>query len=92
MVKGVVPGGLTPDFQTELTVVVDGREVWRETKGPGEFTIRRPAPPHESAESREPREVRLRFSATQRLPAPDGRSVGARLYIVGFEPPAASVP
>jgi hypothetical protein len=88
MIKGVVPGGLTPDFKTELTVLVDSQEVWRETIGPGEFTIRRPAPSRGSAESRGPREVRLRFSATQRLPAPDARAVGARMYMVGFEPAA----
>jgi hypothetical protein len=67
-------------FTTELRVLVDGQEAARKTLGLGDFELRAPAPPGAGR-----RRVELRFSAAQRLPPPDARSVAARAAFVGFE-------
>jgi hypothetical protein len=82
VVRGQVPGGPGgPEFRTELTVLLDGVEAARRTLGPGDFEVRVPA----AAPAAGARRIECRFTRTQRLPAPDGRAVGAHLRFVGFE-------
>jgi hypothetical protein len=73
---------IDPNFRPELTVFLDGAEVARRTLAPGDAEVRVPVPPGPAAARR----VECRFSGTQRLPAPDTRTVAARLLGVGFEP------
>jgi hypothetical protein len=84
VVEGVVPQLGDPGFRTTLTVLVEGREVWRRELAPGEFSVREklsglPARP----------KVELTFSGFQRLPEGDGRPVSAQVKRVGFEPTKA---
>jgi len=78
--RGSVPQTDRPDFTTELRVLVDGQEVAHQALGVGNFELRAPVT---SGAGR--RRVELRFSATQQLPAPDSRQVGARVELIGFE-------
>jgi hypothetical protein len=80
LVKGMVPLIADPGFTTELHILIDGQEVGRQVLGVGELELRIPAPP-----GPEQRRVELHFSAVEQLPAPDGRPVGARIGLVGFE-------
>ena len=80
-IRGQVPG-LTSDFRTEMTVLVDGVELGRRTLTAGAFAVRVPA----AAVAAGPRWVECRFSNTQKLPAPDQRAVSAFLRSVGFAP------
>ena len=81
-VAGMVPRIDAADFTTELVVTVDGAEVGRRTLGLDQFSLEFPVPP--AASPGAVRKVALRFTATQSLPAPDARAVGARLSAVGF--------
>jgi hypothetical protein len=84
--RGMVPLMDAPGFTTLLRVLVDGQEVTSKTLGLGDFEVRTSAPTGLGA-----RRVELHFSAAQTLPSPDGRSLGTRLWSVGFESaPAAS--
>jgi lipopolysaccharide transport system permease protein len=82
VVQGIVPLISNPEFTTELRVLVDGQETSRHRLGVGTFRIQAPVPP-----GAERWRVQLRFSAVQRLPAPDGRRVAAHVESVGFERP-----
>ena len=85
VLRGQVPQVDNPAFSTDLALLVDGREVGRKTLGPGDFELRAAVPPAAG-----PRRVELRFSATQQLPAQDGRQVGALIQSIGFEVPAVA--
>jgi hypothetical protein len=62
-------------------LLVDGQDVARQALGLGDFELRATVPPIGAWQRR----VELRFSATQQLPPPDTRQVGARVQFVGFE-------
>ena len=81
VVRGMVPLVADPAFTTELQVLVDGQEVARRTLGLGDFELRA----NVTHSGHWARQVELRFSATQQLPAPDTRLVGARISFAGFE-------
>jgi hypothetical protein len=83
-VRGIVPG-LTRGFSTSVSLLLDGAEVARAEVEPdkeGRFELIAPA-------TTEPgrREVRVRFSRYQRLPAPDSRPAGGRIFSIGFQAP-----
>jgi hypothetical protein len=80
-VRGTVPEVADPKFQTEVELRVDNRSVARRRLRPGDFEI---AAPVDSAPGK--RRVEIAFSQTQDLPGGDGRTVGARLRFLGFEP------
>lgn len=86
-IKGMVPQVDSGQFRTEVQVSMDGRPVARESLGLGEFALQIPAvtPPGKHR-------VALSFSKPQRLPGADGRDVGAKLSLIGFEPPPAKRP
>jgi hypothetical protein len=89
VVRGTVPqiGDRTAEaYQAEMILLVDGQELARQavTSGPIDLRVAVPATTSDAAEARH---VELRFSATQVLPAPDGRGVGARLSFIGFSTP-----
>jgi hypothetical protein len=81
VIRGVVPQLGDPGFTTRLRVLVDGQEATSKTLGLGDFEVRAPIPAGSGA-----RRVELQFSASQTLPMPDGRAVGAQLRSIGFEP------
>jgi hypothetical protein len=81
-----VPG--VEQFQTTLAVRVDGKTLSEQRLTPGDFRVRLDVPPGTGLVPAS-KAVELTFSDVQRLPAPDGRLVGAKLTAVGFEPPAA---
>jgi hypothetical protein len=87
VVRGMVPLIGDPAFTTELQVLLDGQEIARQTLGLGDFEVRGPTPSGPGT-----RHVELRFSADQQLPAPDGRTVTARVQSVGFEADAPASP
>ncbi len=72
-------------YRTRLTVSVDGVELATRDLGTGDFEVRVPAGNAAGA-----RRVECRFSNSQALPPPDGRTVGALLRSVGFEAAEAS--
>jgi hypothetical protein len=82
VVRGTVPGVTGGEgFRTELTLLIDGAPAARRVLGPGDFELRAPG-----GTGTGPRWVELRFSQTQVLPAPDGRSCAAQVRFAGFEP------
>jgi hypothetical protein len=82
VVRGQIPAvGENAGFRTELVVLLDGAEVARRPLGVGDFEVRAPA-----GKAPQARWVECRFTHTQALPPPDGRSVGAHIRFVGFEP------
>lgn len=82
VVRGMVPlvAG-NEGFRTELVLSVDGVEVARRVLAPGAFELRAPA-----GKMAQARWVECRFTHTQTLPPPDGRSTCAHLRFIGFEP------
>ena len=81
LLRGAVPN-ITPNFQTQLTVSLDGRPIARRTLAPGPFELRLPVSPDLRTPKR--RRVELRFAAPQRLAAPDRRLVTILLSSIGF--------
>ncbi len=83
VLRGQLPevGGNTA-FLTEVVMLLDGTEVCRKTLVPGDFEMRAPA-----GKTAQARWVECRFTHTQTLPPPDGRSVGAHIRFLGFESP-----
>jgi len=79
VIRGTVPQIDSPDFRTEVTVLVDGQEIARRPLGLGDFELKLPA----SAQIGRHR-LDLRFSYFQRLPGNDRRPVAAFLRSVGF--------
>jgi hypothetical protein len=79
VVKGMVPKIDDTAFQSELIILVDGKELIRRRLNPGKFEVRL-SPPTGSAKRR----VDLRFAKFQRLPGGDNRPVAAKLDFVGF--------
>jgi hypothetical protein len=85
VVRGLVPLVNDPDFTTTLDVLIDGRRAGGLSLGPGDFELRAPVPAGPDR-----RRIELRFSATQTLPAPDGRQVGASIETIGFDDVSAA--
>jgi hypothetical protein len=95
VVRGSVPHLTDLSFQTELTVLVDGREAARKTVGLQGFEIRAPLPkdlgPADGA-GQARRRVELVFSKLQNLPRGDQRPVSCMITHLGFgSPPAPPV-
>lgn len=70
-------------FSTDVVLIVDDKEVARETAIPGDVEISVGLPAGSTDH-----QIELSFSRLQKLPAPDGRQVGALLKSIGFERPA----
>jgi glycosyltransferase involved in cell wall biosynthesis len=85
VVRGTIPLVSDPGFRCRLTLAIDGIDVLVRTLGPGGFELAVALPLEPAL-----RCVELRGDRTQTLPAPDGRSVVARLEHVGFT--SAAVP
>jgi lipopolysaccharide transport system permease protein len=83
VIQGTVPMIANPEFTTELRVRVNGVETKRQQLKVGKFRVLADVPPGSDRWR-----VELRFSAVQRLPAPDGRRVAAHIESLSFEPPA----
>ena len=81
VVRGMTPKIAREDFRTDLELRVDGETVAKRPLGLGEFTLEARVPSHPGK-----RRIGLVFSASQQLPAGDGRTVGALLRFAGFEP------
>ena len=84
-VRGTVPKVYSADFHSEVILLVDGNEVGRRAVGLGNFQLS--APVKRGAGTRK---VTVKFSAAQQLPGGDGRTVGARMEFLGFEPAKAA--
>jgi hypothetical protein len=80
-IRGMVPNLGNANFQTTVQLRVDNLEIGTKTVGPGEFQLSEPV---QSAPGN--RRITVTFSQTQQLPGGDGRTVGARLQFLGFEP------
>ncbi|MCS6866094.1 MAG: hypothetical protein RMJ56_08660 [Gemmataceae bacterium] len=82
VMRGFIPEvGGNSAFFTELTIWVDGVEVARRSLGLGEFEVRAPV-----ARGPQARWIECRFSHTQTLAPPDGRTIAAQLRFLGLEP------
>jgi hypothetical protein len=82
-IRGMIPRiGDATGFTTDVIVTVDGREAARKSLSLDRFQLEVPvdSPGAEPATRR----VELKFIRPQQLPAPDGRSIGARLISAGF--------
>jgi hypothetical protein len=79
-VRGTIPRIDVRDFNTEIVILLDNKEVGRRSVGLGDFKISAPV---ESGLGR--RRVTVAFSALQQLPNGDARNVGAHLITLGFE-------
>ncbi len=66
-------------FRTDLALSIDGQNTGHQQIGPGEFEFSAPI-----ARGTGKRRVAITFREAQRLPAGDGRLVGARLEFIGF--------
>jgi len=80
-IRGTIPKIGDPAFKTDVTLLVDDREVGRWSVGLGDFQLSAPVKNQPGK-----RRVTVAFSASQQLPAGDGRTVGAQLKFLGFEP------
>jgi hypothetical protein len=88
VIKGTVPKVNDPNFTTDMTVLVDGKEMGRKTVGVDFFEYRLPVPALAAdGTSHAPgrRKVELKFSRYQQLPLPDGRPVSFHIGFLGFE-------
>jgi len=84
-IRGMVPEIGNKQFASELAVSIDGHVVARKKLALDKFEVVVPAP--KPAVSRE---IKLEFTASQQLPAPDDRRVGALLTFLGFEGSAST--
>ncbi|MDY3563307.1 hypothetical protein R5W23_004807 [Gemmata sp. JC673] len=82
VLRGRVPDFAGPGFTTEMTLLLDGREVARRELTAGDFEVRVPGAGGSAAG---PRAVECRFSRPVALPAPDVRTAGVLLKSLGFE-------
>jgi hypothetical protein len=81
VIRGMVPKISADGFETGVSVRVNEKEVAQKSVGIGDFQIAIPMEPGAGS-----RRIELRFSATQQLPAGDGRAVGAHILSIGFVP------
>lgn len=79
-IRGTVPQIGDAHFQIELELRLDDQALAHWDLRPGDFAVSAPVPTGAGT-----RRVALEFSRSQQLPG-DGRSVGARLSFIGFEP------
>lgn len=86
LLRASVPN-ITANFQTQLTVLLDGIPIARRTLSPGPVDLRVPLSPGLRSPAPARRRVDLRFAAPQRLPAPDRRPAAALLSFLGFDEP-----
>ncbi|HYR89116.1 MAG TPA: hypothetical protein VE422_33885 [Terriglobia bacterium] len=80
LIRGTIPEIGKTDFQTEASLIIDGREIARRQLAAGNFELLTPV-----TQGAGKRRIGLVFSRSQDLPEGDTRSVGARLTFVGFE-------
>lgn len=78
VIKGKVPLMKDPQFQTELRVLIDDKEVAKKLLTVGDFILHIP---HQGAGKHK---VSLRFSKLQELEEGDKRPVGISLKLIGF--------
>jgi hypothetical protein len=83
VLRGRVPKIDDDGFKTEVVLSIDGKEIVRRTVGLDRFEMRVPLT---TAAGRH--KIDLTFSEVQTLPDNDGRSVGAMLELLAFEPAA----
>src|SRR5579883_237892 len=82
VIRGQIPNVARDGaFRTDLTILLDGKPIAHQTLAPGDFEVRAPA-----GKTTQAQWIECRFSTPQTLPPPDGRSVGAHLKYLGFEP------
>jgi hypothetical protein len=79
-VQGMVPLVDDSNFTSELSLLVDDKEVAKQRLSVGKFEVQAAIPAGEGH-----RKIDLRFSNWQILPAPDNRPVAALVHFVGFE-------
>lgn len=80
--KGLIPQIDDPAFSTQLEVLIDRRLFATKVLGCGEFTLEFSVPSLASGKS--DHRVELRYAKSQLLPAPDNRTVAAKLSLIGF--------
>jgi hypothetical protein len=81
VLKGMVPKIDDESFRTEVVLSMDGKELARKQVGLDQFELRMAVPPLPGY-----RTIEVTFSNVQTLPGNDGRSVGALLKSLAFEP------
>ena len=81
LIRGEIPQIGDASFHTGIVVRVDNKEVARRALPVGSFKVSEPVDRVTGK-----RLVTVEFSNVQQLPGGDGRSVGARLLSMGFEP------
>ena len=79
-VRGMIPKISAQNFNSDIVLLLDNKEVARRSVGLGDFQISAPV---ESGSGK--RHVAVTFSALQQLPNGDARNVGAHLIALGFE-------
>jgi hypothetical protein len=80
-IRGTIPKIADPAFRTDVRLLVNNSEIGRRSVGLGDFQLSAPV-----STKAGPQRVAVTFSASQELPAGDGRVVGAQLKFLGFEP------
>jgi hypothetical protein len=81
VLKAMVPRIDDESFRTEVVLSMDGKELVRKPVGLDAFELRVPVPPQPGY-----RTIEITFSKVQTLPGNDGRSVGALMRLLAFEP------
>jgi hypothetical protein len=86
VIEGTVPMLNDQTFKTSLTARLNGQEAAKQTVMPGDFQVRLTCLPGPKSQK-----VELVFSATQMLPIPDVRQVGALLHKLSFAVPPTEI-
>ncbi len=79
-INGLIPLITDPNYNTELSVLIDGVEISRKILAIGVFDLEYNLP----TDNLKPR-VELHFSKFQHLPGKDGRPVAAKIDYLGFK-------
>jgi hypothetical protein len=82
VVRGMVPMIDKPDFQSTLTVRVDGQRMLEKRLVPGDFEARLSVPCGAAGTAN--RRIDLEFDRGQVLPGDDGRLTGGLISFIGF--------
>ena len=80
--KGLIPQVSDPAFSTQLELLIDRRLMATKSLGCGEFTLEVSA--SDLASGKSDHRVEIRYAKSQLLPAPDNRTVAARIHEIGF--------
>jgi hypothetical protein len=78
-IEGMIPMIAEAQFDSELTVWLDGKPLATQKLGLGDFAVTTQVPAGEGK-----RRIDLRFAKTQRLPGGDGRVVAGKLTSIGL--------